>query len=179
MSHSRRPSRCKEEFENQGKIKDYSRTSRGPNDMRLINDRVAVSGPLLGSQQMSTELRHAETIALHAGWRADPATGAVAVPIYQTTSYQFRDTEHATNLFALKEFGQHLHADHESDKRRFGKARIRSGRRCCCTGGSIRSGSLGFRDSKSCTCRRQHCELDRSLRRDVESVCPHPQGPRH
>jgi len=46
-----------------------------------------------------------ETIALHAGWRADPATGSVAVPIYQTTSYQFRDTEHASNLFALKELG--------------------------------------------------------------------------
>ena len=54
---------------------------------------------------MSTHSRHAETIALHAGWRADPSTGAVAVPIYQTTSYQFRDTEHATNLFALKELG--------------------------------------------------------------------------
>ena len=49
--------------------------------------------------------KHPETIALHAGWRADPATGAVAVPIYQTTSYQFRDTEHAANLFALKELG--------------------------------------------------------------------------
>jgi len=48
---------------------------------------------------------HPETTVLHAGWRADPATGAVAVPIYQTTSYQFRDTEHAANLFALKEFG--------------------------------------------------------------------------
>ncbi|RYD84599.1 MAG: bifunctional O-acetylhomoserine aminocarboxypropyltransferase/cysteine synthase, partial [Sphingomonadales bacterium] len=46
-----------------------------------------------------------ETLALHAGWRADPATGAVAPPIYQTTSYQFRDTEHAANLFALKELG--------------------------------------------------------------------------
>jgi O-acetylhomoserine (thiol)-lyase len=46
-----------------------------------------------------------ETAVLHAGWRADPATGAVAVPIYQTTSYQFRDTEHAANLFALKELG--------------------------------------------------------------------------
>src|ERR1700739_1079573 len=45
------------------------------------------------------------TIALHAGWRAAPATGSVAVPIYQTTSYQFRDTEHAANLFALKELG--------------------------------------------------------------------------
>jgi len=54
---------------------------------------------------MSTNSRHAETLALHAGWRADPSTGAVAVPIYQTTSYQFRDTEHATNLFALKEMG--------------------------------------------------------------------------
>jgi len=49
--------------------------------------------------------QHPETIVLHAGWRADPATGAVAVPIYQTTSYQFHDTEHAENLFALKEIG--------------------------------------------------------------------------
>ena len=54
---------------------------------------------------MSTQSHHAETMLLHAGWRADPATGAVAVPIYQTTSYQFRDTEHAANFFALKELG--------------------------------------------------------------------------
>ncbi len=54
---------------------------------------------------MSASTPHPETIALHAGWRSDPATGAVAVPIYQTTSYQFRDTEHAANLFALKELG--------------------------------------------------------------------------
>jgi O-acetylhomoserine (thiol)-lyase len=46
-----------------------------------------------------------ETIALHGGWRADPMTGAVAVPIYQTTSYQFHDTQHAENLFSLKELG--------------------------------------------------------------------------
>ncbi|WP_395396331.1 PLP-dependent transferase (plasmid) [Novosphingobium sp. BL-8A] len=46
-----------------------------------------------------------ETLALHAGWRADPATGAVAPPIYQTTSYQFRDADHAANLFALRELG--------------------------------------------------------------------------
>ena len=46
-----------------------------------------------------------ETLVLHAGWRADPATGAVAVPIYQTTSYQFQSAEHAANLFALKELG--------------------------------------------------------------------------
>ncbi|MFY9840858.1 MAG: O-acetylhomoserine aminocarboxypropyltransferase/cysteine synthase family protein [Xanthobacteraceae bacterium] len=46
-----------------------------------------------------------QTLVLHAGPRSDVATGAVAVPIFQTTSYQFRDTEHAANLFALKEFG--------------------------------------------------------------------------
>ncbi len=54
---------------------------------------------------MTRETRHPETIGLHAGWRADPATGAVAVPIYQTTSYQFADTQHAADLFALKELG--------------------------------------------------------------------------
>ncbi len=45
------------------------------------------------------------TRQLHAGQQPDPVTGSRAVPIYQTTSYQFRDTEHAANLFALKEFG--------------------------------------------------------------------------
>lgn len=46
-----------------------------------------------------------ETLALHGGQDADPATGSRAVPIYQTTSYQFKDTEHAANLFGLKEPG--------------------------------------------------------------------------
>ncbi len=46
-----------------------------------------------------------ETLALHGGQEADPVTGSRAVPIYQTTSYQFKNTEHAANLFALKEFG--------------------------------------------------------------------------
>jgi O-acetylhomoserine (thiol)-lyase len=45
------------------------------------------------------------TRCLHAGQEPDPATGARAVPIYATTSYVFKDTEHAANLFALKEFG--------------------------------------------------------------------------
>src|SRR5499426_2111218 len=54
---------------------------------------------------MSLQSQRPQTMLLHAGWRADPATGAVAVPIYQTTSFQFRDTEHAANLFALKELG--------------------------------------------------------------------------
>ena len=45
------------------------------------------------------------TRQLHAGQAPDPTTGSRAVPIYQTTSYQFRDTEHAANLFALQELG--------------------------------------------------------------------------
>jgi O-acetylhomoserine (thiol)-lyase len=52
-----------------------------------------------------TESRNPATLALHAGWRADPATGAVAVPIYQTTSYQFADSGHARDLFALDQLG--------------------------------------------------------------------------
>ena len=54
---------------------------------------------------MTVQSKHNETIVLHAGYRADPATNAVAVPIYQTTSYQFDSSEHAANLFALKELG--------------------------------------------------------------------------
>lgn len=46
-----------------------------------------------------------ETLALHAGQVADPATNSRAVPIYQTTSYVFNSAEHAANLFGLKEFG--------------------------------------------------------------------------
>ena len=59
---------------------------------------------LLGAAVTESNL-HLETLALHAGWRADPATGAVVPPIYQTTSYQFRDTAHASSLFALEELG--------------------------------------------------------------------------
>jgi O-acetylhomoserine (thiol)-lyase len=46
-----------------------------------------------------------ESLALHGGWEPDPATGARALPIYQTTSFQFKSTEHAANLFGLREFG--------------------------------------------------------------------------
>ncbi|TVQ66438.1 MAG: O-acetylhomoserine aminocarboxypropyltransferase/cysteine synthase [Balneolaceae bacterium] len=46
-----------------------------------------------------------ETLQLHAGQQPDPTTGSRAVPLYQTTSYQFKDSDHAANLFGLKEFG--------------------------------------------------------------------------
>ena len=54
---------------------------------------------------MASTFQNPETIVLHAGYKNDPVTGAVAVPIYQTTSYQFKNTEHASRLFALKELG--------------------------------------------------------------------------
>jgi O-acetylhomoserine (thiol)-lyase len=52
-----------------------------------------------------TDSKNPETIVLHSGFRSDESTGSVAVPIHQTTSYQFQNTEHAENLFALKELG--------------------------------------------------------------------------
>jgi len=54
---------------------------------------------------MSLSSKNLSTLALHAGQVPDPTTGARAVPIYQTTSYVFKSTDHAANLFALKEFG--------------------------------------------------------------------------
>ena len=55
---------------------------------------------------MADKIKNPETIGLHGGeYRSDPATTAVAVPIYQTTSYQFKDAKTAANLFGLKEFG--------------------------------------------------------------------------
>ena len=55
---------------------------------------------------MSSSAQNPETLVLHAGsYRSDSATNSVAVPIYQTTSYQFNDTEHAAKLFSLQELG--------------------------------------------------------------------------
>ena len=54
---------------------------------------------------MAEKKYHLETLALHAGQQPDSDTLSRAVPIYQTTSYVFKDTDHAANLFALKEFG--------------------------------------------------------------------------
>ena len=55
---------------------------------------------------MSNNYIHPETLGLHGGsYRSDSSTNSVAVPIYQTTAYEFNDTEHAANLFALSEPG--------------------------------------------------------------------------
>ncbi|NDC59952.1 MAG: bifunctional O-acetylhomoserine aminocarboxypropyltransferase/cysteine synthase, partial [Alphaproteobacteria bacterium] len=54
---------------------------------------------------MSSRSPRFDTLSLHAGQRPDPATGARAVPIYQTTSYVFDSTEHAAGLFNLERSG--------------------------------------------------------------------------
>lgn len=54
---------------------------------------------------MSEKKQHFETLQVHAGLEVDPTTGARALPIYQTTSFVFKNAEHGANLFALKEFG--------------------------------------------------------------------------
>jgi O-acetylhomoserine (thiol)-lyase len=58
-----------------------------------------------GVNTMSNRQLKFDTLQVHAGQTPDPTTGSRAVPIYQTSSYVFNDTEHAANLFALKEFG--------------------------------------------------------------------------
>jgi O-acetylhomoserine (thiol)-lyase len=64
-----------------------------------------IEAHLNGKEINMTNYTKPETIALHSGWRADPTTGSVAVPIHQTTSFQFDNTDHAANLFALSELG--------------------------------------------------------------------------
>ena len=69
--------------------------------------RALTADPHLGDGMTDSPNKpmHFESLAIHAGQPPDPTTGARAVPIYQTTSFVFKSTEHAANLFALKEFG--------------------------------------------------------------------------
>ena len=57
------------------------------------------------SNELTSRKLRFDTLQLHAGQQPDPTTGSRAVPIYQTTSYNFKDSEHAANLFGLREFG--------------------------------------------------------------------------
>ena len=61
--------------------------------------------PTKPSTEEKTMTYHPDTLAIHAGQVPDPTTNARAVPIYATTSYVFNNTEHAANLFGLREFG--------------------------------------------------------------------------
>ena len=125
---------------------------------------------------MAVDSKHPETLALHAGWRADPATGAVAPPIYQTTSYQFHDTEHAANLFALKELGNIYTRIGNPTTDDPGAAARRARRRRRGAGAGLRPGGLGLRAAEPRPGRRQCRHLHRSLWRHLESVRQHAEG---
>ena len=86
--------------------------------------------------------KHPETLALHAGWRRDSATNAVAVPIYQTTSYQFDSAEHAANLFGLRELGNIYTRIMNPTQRRAGKAHRGAGGRRGGAGGGVGPGGV-------------------------------------
>jgi O-acetylhomoserine (thiol)-lyase len=70
-----------------------------------MSESRSCDSKLLMRKPMTQRPLHPETLALHGAWRADPGTGAVAPPIFQTTSYQFASAEQAANRFALKELG--------------------------------------------------------------------------
>ena len=63
-----------------------------------------------------------ETLQIHAGQEVDATTKSRAVPIYQTTAYNFDDADHAARLFCAARVWQYLYAHHEPDERRVGKA---------------------------------------------------------
>ncbi len=73
----------------------YASATRLARDIQSLRGRV----------EMTDNVYKMETLCLHAGQEHDPTTMARAVPVYRTSSYQFRDTEHAANLFSLKELG--------------------------------------------------------------------------
>ena len=91
---------------------------------------------------MSTQ--HFETLQLHAGQQIDPTTKSRAVPIYQTTSYAFKNSEHAANLFGLKEFGNIYTRIMNPTTDVFEQRIAALGRRSCSIGNSFRAGSTIF-----------------------------------
>ena len=125
------------------------------------------------------ETQKPETLALHAGWRADPATGAVAVPIYQTTSYQFHSAEHAANLFALKELGniytRIMNPTNDVLEKRVAALEGGVAALALATG----QAASAFSIQNLARGRRQHRLLDRPLRRHLEPVRQHAEGPGH
>ena len=129
---------------------------------------------------MTIKSKNPETLVLHGGsYRTDPATNAVAVPIYQTTSYQFNDTEHAANLFALKELGniytRIMNPTNAVLEERM--AALEGG--VAALGAGLGPGGLGHGDPEHRPGRRQHRQLDRPLRRHLEPVRQHAEDPGH
>ena len=122
---------------------------------------------------MTVKSNNPETMVLHAGPRSDAATGAVAVPIYQTTSYQFRSTEHAANLFALKDFGNIYSRimNPTCDALEQKMAALEGGVAALAVSSGQAASAHG--DPEPVPAGRQHRQLHRPLRRHLEPVRQH------
>ena len=120
-----------------------------------------------------------ETQCLHAGYSSDPTTHACAVPVYRTASYVFDSTEHAANLFALKELGniytRLMNPTHDVLEQRV--AALEGG----AAGLARRLRHLGdlLLDHQPRPSRRQHRFRPQSLRRHLHAVQRHPARARH
>jgi len=87
--------------------KDLAKASFGLTERGFFLDKILLiihNNNIMSNELTSRTLRF-DTLQLHAGQEPDPTTGSRAVPIYQTTSFNFKDSEHAANLFGLREFG--------------------------------------------------------------------------
>ena len=129
---------------------------------------------------MTTDSKHFETLGLHGGaYRADPASGAVAVPIYQTTSYQFQDTGPRLAPVRARRARQHLHPRPEPDLGCARDAHRRARRRRRGAGRRLGPDGLRLFGAQSRAGGRQHRLLDRSLRRHVDAVLTDAEAVRH
>ena len=120
-----------------------------------------------------------DTIAVHGGAAPDPTTGSRAVPIYQTVAYNFKDTDHAADLFGLREFGN-IYSRIMNPTNDVLEQRV-----AALHGGSaalaVSSGHAAevLAPAQRHRLRRQHRRVDLALRRDVEHLPAHVPASRH
>ncbi len=120
-----------------------------------------------------------ETIAVHGGYSPDPTTKAVAVPIYQTTSYAFDSTQHGADLFDLKVAGNIYTRimNPTTDVLEKRVAAMEGG--IAGAGPGVGHGGDHLRDPDHRRSRRQHRHVQHAVRRHLQPVRPHPAAVRH
>ena len=120
-----------------------------------------------------------ETLSLHAGQRPDPATGARAVPIYQTTSYVFQDSDHAAALFNLERAG-HIYTRISNPTTAVLEERLaalEAGVGAICTASGMAALHLAI--ATIAQCRRSHRRLLLALWRHHQPAGAHAAALRH
>ena len=120
-----------------------------------------------------------DTLALHAGQHPDPVTGARAVPIYQTTSFVFRDVDHAASLFNL-EVGGHIYSRISNPDRRGVRGAGRGAGGGLGRAGRVeRAGGAAYRHRHPDGGGQPHRRLDLALWRHAQHAGAHPAALRH